>query len=291
MTPARLALPALLLGAVGIGFSPIFMRISELGPQGSAFYRVFLALPLVWGFRFIETRLPEPSPGPKTARDYGLFILSGFFFAGDLAFWHWSVAYTSVANATLLANFAPIFVTLAAYVLFGVRFSGVFYAALVIATSGAIILLGNSATLGGDHLFGDFLGMITALFYAAYILTVSYVRRRFSVSAFMAWGTLVTVIFLLPVVILSGESLVPVTVYGWLVLLGLAWFSHVGGQGLIAYALAHLPAAFSSLALLFQPAIAALAAWVLLGEAMSAMQLFGAGVILSGIYIARRASQ
>lgn len=291
MKTARLALPALLLGATGIGFSPIFMRISELGPQGSAFHRVFLALPLIWGIRFIETRQPAPSPGPKTRRDYALFALSGFFFAGDLAFWHWSVAYTSVANATLLANFAPIFVTLAAYFLFGARFSGLFYAALVISTSGAVILLGDSASLGGDHLFGDSLGMVTALFYAAYILTVSHVRSRFSVSAFMAWGTLSTVIFLLPVALLSGENLIPATLYGWLVLLGLAWFSHTGGQGLIAYSLAHLPAAFSSLALLFQPAIAALAAWLILGESMSAMQLFGAGVILSGIYIARRASR
>ncbi len=290
MSSARLALPALMLGALGIGFSPIFMRLSELGPTGSAFHRVFLALPLIWGWRFLEKNLPEPSPGPARARDYWLLVLSGFFFAGDLAFWHWSVAYTSVANATLLANFAPIFVTLAAFFLFKERFSKLFIAALVIASCGAIILLGSSLSIGKSQLFGDVLGIITAVFYAAYIITVSRLRSRFSVAVFMAWGTLFTAIFLLPVVIISGENLIPATLNGWLVLLGLAWFSHTGGQGMISYALAHLSAAFSSLALLVQPAIAAFAAWAILGEAMSINQLFGAGVILSGIYIARRAS-
>ena len=39
-------------------------------------------------------------------------IAAGFCFAGDLAFWHWSIVLTSVANSTLLANLAPIFVAL-----------------------------------------------------------------------------------------------------------------------------------------------------------------------------------
>ena len=48
------------------------------------------------------------------------------------------------------------------------------------------------------------------------------------------------------VVLASGETLLPGTAIGWLKLIGLAWISHSAGQGLIAYALAHLPAAFSS---------------------------------------------
>jgi drug/metabolite transporter (DMT)-like permease len=74
-------------------------------------------------------------------------------------------------------------------------------------------------------------------------------------------------------------------------LIGLALFSHAGGQSLIAYALAHLPAAFSAVSLLLQPAVAAILAWVILGEAMGPSQGLGAMMILVGIYFARRGSR
>ena len=91
--------------------------------------------------------------------------------------------------------------------------------------------------------------------------------------------------------LLSGESLIATTAYGWAVLLGLALISHAGGQSLIAYALAHLPAALSSVSLLLQPAVAALLAWIILGEALGPWQALGALIILVGIYLARRGSR
>jgi drug/metabolite transporter (DMT)-like permease len=84
--------------------------------------------------------------------------------------------------------------------------------------------------------------------------------------------------------------MLPQTLYGWAVLLGLAWISHAGGQGLIAYALAHLPATFSSVGLLLQPVIAAFFAWILLGEPLVPLQIAGGIVVLAGIYLARRGS-
>ena len=69
----------------------------------------------------------------------------------------------------------------------------------------------------------------------------------------MAITTTLTASLLLPVALASGDQMLPVTPLGWWKLVGLALVSHAAGQGLIAYALAHLPAAFSSVSLLFQP--------------------------------------
>jgi drug/metabolite transporter (DMT)-like permease len=74
------------------------------------------------------------------------------------------------------------------------------------------------------------------------------------------------------------------------VLAALALISHAAGQGLIAYALAHLPAAFSSVSLLFQPVMAALFAWAVLAEPLAPLQIAGGMVVLLGIYLARRGS-
>ncbi len=289
----RIALMALLLGAVAIAFSPIFVRLSELGPSATAFWRLAAALPACALWRAIELkRAPDTAPQQAaTTRDWLLLGLAGAFFAGDLAVWHWSIRLTSVANSTLFSNFAPIFVTPAAWLLLGEKIRPSFVAGMLLAIAGAVVLMGDSLTLSADHLLGDALGIVTAMFYSGYMLCMSRLRTTFSTATIMLWSGVMTALFLWPVAVISGESLVATTAFGWAMLLGLALFSHAGGQGLIAYAFAHLPASFSSVALLLQPATAALLAWLLLSEPLSMLQAVGGVIILIGIVVARRASQ
>jgi drug/metabolite transporter (DMT)-like permease len=84
--------------------------------------------------------------------------------------------------------------------------------------------------------------------------------------------------------------MIPRSAGGWWILIGLALISHAAGQGLIAYALAHLPAAFSSVSLLFQPVMAAIFAWILLAEPLVPLQIAGGVIVLVAIYLARRGS-
>lgn len=288
----RVALAALLAGAVAIAFAPIFVRLSELGPSATAFWRVAFAAPALMLWLTVERRRLGPAARrPATSRDWWLLALAGFTFAGDLAVWHWSIRLTSVANSTLFANFAPIFVTPAAFLLFGERIRPAFVLGGLLAIAGAVLLMGNSVSLSVDNILGDALGIVTAAFYAAYMLVVSRLRLVFSTATIMAWSAVVTGILLVPVAVLSGESLVATSLYGWTILLGLALVSHAGGQSLIAYAFAYLPASFSSVALLLQPAVAAVLAWLLFSEALGPLQALGGVVILAGLVIARRASQ
>jgi drug/metabolite transporter (DMT)-like permease len=106
----------------------------------------------------------------------------------------------------------------------------------------------------------------------------------------MAVASTITAILLLPAALASGEQFFPSSAYGWWVLAGLALVSHAAGQGLIAYALAHLPAAFSSVSLLLQPVMAAVFAWAILSESLAPLQVAGGLVVLAGIYLARRGS-
>jgi len=282
-----LAFGALIAGATCIALSPIWVRVSEVGPTVSAFWRVALAIPLLWPLAMLHSA----GAPPRAPRETWLLAAAGFAFAGDLAFWHWSIRFTSVANSTLLANLASIFVTLAVWALWKQQPSRTFLAGLVSALLGVAMLVRTSLDFSPGALFGDALGVITAMFYAWYLLSVKGVRDRGTDTLrLMAVTTTVTAAVLLPVALASGEAFFPGTAIGWLKLFGLAWISHSAGQGLIAYALAHLPAAFSSVSLLFQPVMAALFAWVLLGEPLVALQVAGGLVVLFGIYLARRGS-
>ena len=278
-----LPLVALFAGATCIALSPIWVRVADVGPTASAFWRVALAVPLLW-ILFFSLRTAETKKIPLPA-----LVATGLAFAGDLAFWHWSIQYTSVANSTLLANLASIFVTLAAWALWKQRPSGLFLAGLAAALAGTGILVRASLDFSATALLGDALGVVTAMFYAWYLMSVKRLRDRGAATlALMAATTTITALLLLPVAAVSGEALLPRSAAGWLILLGLAWISHSGGQGLIAYALAHLPAAFSAVGLLLQPVLAAAFAWALLAEPLGAVQCAGGAVVLFGIYLAHR---
>jgi drug/metabolite transporter (DMT)-like permease len=220
-----------------------------------------------------------------------LLLAAGFAFAGDLGFWHLSIQHTSVANSTLLANLASIFVTLAAWIFLRERPTGVFLAGLACALAGVALLVSSSAGFSRTGLLGDALGVLTAMFYAGYLFAVKGLRDRGERTLhLMAVASTITALLLLPAALVSGEKFFPETAYGWSVLAGLALISHAAGQGLIAYALAHLPAAFSSVSLLLQPVMAALFAWLLLSESLAPAQVAGGFIVLAGIYLARRGS-
>lgn len=280
------AFAALLLGGAALGLSPIFVRLADVGPGASAFWRLALALPFLWGWVLVRER--ERARPRAAGRLLAAAVLAGFFFAGDLAVWHWSIVYTTVANATLLANFAPIFVTLGGWWLFGNRVSGAFVAAMVVALAGTTLLVGPSFAFGGTRLAGDALGLLTAVFYAGYMLSVSRARAGVSTARLMALSTTVSVVLLLPVAALSPQPMLPAGAAGWGVLFALALVSQVLGQSLIAYAFAHLSAAFSSLAVLTQPVVATALAWLLFAEVLAWPQLLGGVLVLAGIVAARR---
>jgi len=278
---------ALLAGAACIALSPIFVRLSEAGPTATAFWRVALAVPALW----LSMLFRKGAAGGDLSGKKLLLFAAGVAFAGDLAFWHSSIQLTSVANSTLLANLASIFVTLAAWIFLGQRPSGLFLAGLAAALAGVAMLVKTSLGFSGTALLGDALGVVTAMFYAGYILAVKGLRDRGETTLrLMAIATTLTTVLLYPVALASGEVMLPHSAYGWMILLGLALISHAAGQGLIAYALAHLPATFSSVGLLLQPVIAAFFAWVLLGEPLLALQIVGGAVVLAGIYLARSGS-
>ena len=281
------AVAALLFGASFIALSPIFVRLSEAGPTATAFWRVALAVPVLWALYLLKPK----AKGRRYAGKWPLLLAAGFAFAGDLAFWHAAIQRTSVANSTLLANLASIFVTLAAWIFLKQRPRGLFLAGLAAALTGVALLVQTSFGFSSTGLLGDAFGVVTAMFYAGYILAVKELRDRGETTLYlMAVTSTITAIFLLPAALASGDAMLPTSAFGWSMLVGLALISHAAGQGLIAYALAHLPAAFSSVSLLFQPVMAALFAWVLLAEPLVPLQVAGGLIVLFGIYLARRGS-
>jgi drug/metabolite transporter (DMT)-like permease len=294
-TPAasqsRAALAVLLLGAVAVSFSGIFVKISELGPSATGFHRLFLALPLLLLWQGVEARHETRAPAkPNALRDFWVLCLPGLYLATDLVCWHWSIRLTTAATATLLGNTAPIFVTLAAWLFYGQRFRPGFVLGLVVALAGVTALIGG-VSLDPTHVIGNLAGIGAGITYAGYIMTLKTARERFSTAQVMSWTAISGTVVMLIAALVSRESLLPPSLEGWAILLGLAWVSQVGGQSMIAWALRHLPVAFSSVSMLVNPVATFFFAWFLIGERLTPWQILAGAVVLAGIMIARLYSE
>ena len=255
--------------------------------MASAFWRTALAAPLLWIFALRANRRDREAERAH----WVALVAAGLFFASDLGVWHWSIVWTSVANSTLLANLAPIFVTLAGWLFWKQRVSRVFLGGMVVAIAGMFILVGPHFGTGGMQLVGDGLGALTAVFYAGYMLAIKVARDDgASTVRLMAWSTSITALALLPIALMFPQPFMPASAHGWLVVFGLAVITQIAGQGLIAYAFAHLPASLSSVSLLIQPVVAAFVAWRLFGEAVGPAQFIGGAVVLGGIWLAKKGS-
>ena len=279
------ALIAVAFGAAMTGFAPIFARLSEVGAIPTAFHRMAFAS-LALGL--LLALLPAPTERRQArALDILLLAAAGVFFAGDLGFFHAALANTSVANATLLVNLAPVLVGLGAWALFGERPSRRYLGGLALAMAGALWLSAAAARSAETGLTGDLQAVAAACFYAAYLLTLKRLRTVFSAAALMFWSSAAAAVVLLAVTLALGETLLPGSLEGWAAVAALGLIGHAIGQGLVAQGLKQLPVAYSALVLLLQPLVAAAAAWAVFNEALLFGQLAGGLLLLFGLVVAR----
>jgi drug/metabolite transporter (DMT)-like permease len=286
--PARSA-PVLVLmgGACAIAFAPILVRLTQTGPAAAGFWRLALALPLLGLLATLDARRAPTAAG---WRPQPWALLAGLFFALDLGFWHYGIRLTTVANATILANLSPVFVTAGAWLLLGERPGWRFVAGLALALIGAgLIAAAKGGGAGIDPPLGDGLSIATSGWYAAYMLAVRKARLGQGVSQVMLWSTAAGAPLILLGAVLLCERIAPMSAPGWAACLGLG-LVHVAGQGAIAWALGRLPAATASVVVLVQPVLTAILGLVIFAEPISPLQALGGAVALAGVVLAQLAA-
>ena len=278
------ALAVLVAGAAIIGLAPILVRLADAGPAAVGFWRVAFAMPLL-GLMALRADRGVGSPNRFA-------LLAGLAFACDLGFWHYSIHFTSVANATVLTNLTPVVVTAAAWIFLKQRPAKLFVAAVALAVAGAwLMAVGRGAHAPGSNPpLGDALALTTALWYALYFLAISAARRSVGATRVMFWSSVASAPLLLVAAVALGERIFPATAGGWAAVIGLG-VMHVAGQGSIAWALGRLPAATASVVVLIQPVVAALLGWLLFAEALGPLQALGGAIALFGVVLSQAASR
>jgi len=281
---------ALIFGTVAIGIVPILVRISEVGPTVTGFWRQFLALPFLAIFAWIEHKR-DRKPVQLNGRDYYWIFMSGIAFGVGIAIWNTSVNMTTVANATILGNCIPEFVALWTWLVLKHRPKPLLIVGLSLSIMGVILLARPEANTTWEMFKGDALALLSAVAFAAYMLMIQHARQKVGTFLLMALSTFSGMIALLIIGIFSSEHFAVPSLMGWLVLLGFALSAQVIGQTFIAYAVPFLPITFSSAMLIIQPVIATSLGWMLFAEHLTTWQLTGAILAILGIAFTKEEAQ
>lgn len=281
---ARFAFPALVIANIVLAAGPWMVRMADVGPVAAGFWRLAIALPfLVWlGVRQGRGR---PFPGWLLI---GAVALGGLFFAADLAAWHEGILRTKLANATLFGNFASFIFALYGFVILRALPRPVQGVALLLAIAGTALLLGRSYELSPDHFVGDLLCLLAAVFYALYLICVDHARKAMAPWPVLAIATAAGALPILIAALALGEQVMPTD---WTPLILLSIGSQLIGQGLLVFAMGHLPPLVVGIGLLTQPVVAAAIGWAAYGERLTAVDGVGALLICIALVLIRRPAE
>lgn len=274
-----------LFAIASIVFASLLIRFSAAGPVASGAYRLLLTIPLLLCLDKFSGKKINSS---KLTREVIIYsMLSGLFFALDLAVYNVSILYTSLAEATLLTNMAPFFIVPISIVFFHEKAPFRFIYSVILAIIGLYLLMGKT-DLDHKHLIGDWLALLSAIFYALFLTSIKKAASNYSVNRVMTLVCLIGGILLFALAAIKQEVIFPQTAYGWFILLAIAIFGQVLGQTLLAYGVKFLPLQLSSLFLLLSPIFAAIYAFFIFDERLNLIQSCGIVVILVAIYIGKR---
>ena len=278
---------ALGVGILALSFSAMFVRWAEAPGPVTAFYRMFFSIFLL--FPFFAPRVKQ---NPTLKRSAILFpILAGAFTAIDLGLWTTALGYTTVSNATLLGNTSPLWVALGTWLVFRQKLPGKFWLGLLLALSGATLILGTDFILHPRFGIGDVMALFTGFFYGLYFLFTEKSREHFDSISHIWLAGVGASLTLFTINKILGHPLSGFPTQTWLIFLSTAFVSQLIGYMAMAYAQGQLPASVVAPTMILQPVLSTILAIPLFGEIPGIWQIVGGTIALAGIYIVNQSHQ
>ena len=281
--PGARAFAAVAIANVALAFGPWFVRMADVGPVASGFWRITLAAPLLCALAYAGGGRPARLP----AGLWVTLVVAGVAFAADLGSWHLGILRTTLANATLFGNSATLIFPLYGFLVARAWPSRTQGIALALAAAGAALLMGRSYQLDPRNLVGDLLCLLAGILYTGYFIAMARARDTMAPLSSLALSTLASIVPLLVFAWALGERIWP---GDWTPLIALALVSQVLGQGCMIYALGKLSPLVVGIALLIQPVVAGAVGWIVYGERLGVPDLVGVVMVAAALVLVRRDS-
>ena len=237
-----------------------------------------------------------------TRGEGSLAFLSGILLAVHFGTWIKSLEFTTVASSVVLVTTTPLWVAILSPFTLKEPISKTVVIGLILALCGTLIIgVGDVCRVSeklicppinnlveGDAFFGDILAIMGAWSAAGYVIIGRKLRKDLSLTPyiFLVYG--MAAIVLITAVLFSGKAYAGFELETYIWLLLLAFIPQLIGHSAFNWALGFLPAAFIAISLLGEPIGSTVLAYVFLEESPGWLQIIGAILIFSGIFIASK---
>lgn len=275
MTKPRIAL---FLGILCISIFPVIVRMNLTSGLISAFYRMAIATAILLPIAIYKDKV-------RLENIKMLFPVAvcGILFASDIAVWNISIQNSSATQATLLTNLSPIWVGVFSFIFLSYRPKKSFWLGTLVALTGMIVFVGIETILEFKLDFAFFLGILSGLLYAIYILVSKNVLAKMNIVTFMLYSMIFSTVFLFFINVFFHESFVGFSEKAWISLFVQGIVCQLIAWLLISYATQKMRATRVSLSLLSQAIFATILAAIFVNEKITNVQMIGSVIILAGI--------
>lgn len=275
----RLALPALVVGVIAVSTAAIIIRVTDAPALAVAFWRCALGVFFLAPFALVRReRMPRGRP-------LSVGIFSGVALGVHFGVWISSLEYTSVAASVVLVTSSPIFVSILGYVFLGERTSLLSFVGILVSLGGTVAIASDDS-VGSAALLGNMLALAGAATFAIYVLTGRFSRTGgvgflgYSIVAYSAGAAI-----LLPTALISGAELWGYAGETWFWLVMLTLGPQILGHTVFNWALGYLDASMISGAVLAEPVVSSILAWLILSETPGTPTIIGGAVVISGLFL------
>jgi len=280
----RGALPAIAVGVLAVSAAAIMIRLSEAPALAVAFWRCALGVVVL-----LPPALARREKFP-TGKTLYVGIASGVALGAHFGFWIASLDYTSVAASVVLVSNTPVFVAILAYLLFGERTSPLSLAGILVALAGTAVIA-RDGSAGSAATFGNVLAILGALTFTVYVLVGRAQRSAAEPVGVLPYSIVLysaAAVSLLPAALISGDRLWGYSGETWFWLWAITLGPQILGHTVFNWALGYVEAAVVSGAVLAEPVIASILAWLILAEKPGVSTVFGGTVVLIGLSLLLR---
>ncbi|OEU83790.1 MAG: hypothetical protein BA873_00315 [Desulfobulbaceae bacterium C00003063] len=277
------AILQVLVGAFMISFSAVWVRAADVPPATSGLYRVFFGFLILFLVSFWRKEMR--TVGVKKLL---LIIFCGFIFALDLLFWHESILFIGPGLATILSNFQAFILAAIGILFFGEKIRPQFLFSIPVAILGLFFVVGTNWHLSPNYKTGIFLGLLTAICYAGFLISLQKIQREENHSSFFFTLMLISfvcTIFLALKMVLYGDPFIIPDTQNLYILLSLAFFSQVLGWILIANSMPWIRTSLTGFILLLQPALSFIWDVLFFSRPTDLTNWLGVIVTLTAIYM------
>ncbi|KOP27684.1 hypothetical protein AMR41_03665 [Hapalosiphon sp. MRB220] len=286
---------SLLVGLCGIATTALFIKASvhEMSVNSTMFNRlwiasvIFISLNSYQRFRAQDSHQEFSQEQSYQTIDIVLLATVSIVYLAGRYLWTFCLNETTVANAMILNSTTPLFTALGGWLFLRQSFGVKFIMGLVVAIVGSVTLELGELQKVNINLIGDGAALLSSVFFAASLLILEKIRDKFSPSQILLSRCLVGTVSVLPIVLLFEDNILPTTTLGWIAVICMAAIGEMIGHGLLVYSVKFFPSSFVAIAMLLEPIIAIILAWIIFSERLDAFTWLALALVLLGVYLAK----